>query len=202
MTGSKSSRTLLIFVKQPIPGRVKTRLGKSIGHPAAAEVYKKLLHHTKQEAMKVAAQRQVWYGQAVADDDLWQAPHFTRYAQPQEDLGGRMAFAFKEAFAQGAQKVVIIGSDCPQLSASVVEQAFEVLDHDEVVLGPAADGGYYLLGLRHFYDLFNRVNWSTAQVLAQTQEKIEQNGLSFQLLPTLSDLDTLEDLKKFPEYDP
>jgi rSAM/selenodomain-associated transferase 1 len=202
MTSSNPKNTLLIFVKQPIPKRVKTRLGKSIGHRQAAQVYQKLLAHTQKLALAVKAQRQVWYGHAIAPNDLWSRPEFSQHLQPQEDLGQRMAAAFQQAFNQGSQKVVIIGSDCPRLTTAIVEEAFATLAYKDVVLGPAIDGGFYLLGLRAWRPIFKNVAWSTANVLSQTLKNVKDQGLSYQTLTTLSDLDTVEDLKQFPEYDP
>ena len=98
-------------------------------------------------------------------------------------------------------KVVIIGSDCPELTATIIEDAFHALNTHDVVVGPSHDGGYYLLGLTEFYShLFDNINWSTSSVFHQTIEKMKTNEISFDLLPTLYDLDTIDDLEKFPRF--
>lgn len=203
MSCSDHEATLLIFVKTPRPGAVKTRLGKTRGHDTAVAVYQKLLEHTAAVVAPLPVEKVIWYGNAVPKQDLWAdtTPH--RKAQaPNATLGQRMENAFREAFDQGQRRVVIIGSDCPELSTDLLEEAFARLRKNPVVLGPAADGGYYLLGLQKLYPLFTGIDWSTDQVLSQTQTKLAQLGLTPYLLPTLHDLDLAEDLAKFPAYDP
>jgi rSAM/selenodomain-associated transferase 1 len=201
MSDTKPKQSLLVFVKNPLSGKVKTRLGKSIGYPQAAQVYRKLLAHTKQQILRLKADVQIWYGDAINNQDLWSQTGFSKHLQIQEDLGQRMNNAVEKAFAEGAHKVVVIGSDCPEISTQVLQQAFEELKKHDVVIGPANDGGYYLLGFSKYYNLFNNIAWSTSTVLPQTLAQIKTSQLSHFLLPELVDLDTVEDLKKFPEYD-
>lgn len=201
MSAATFENTLLVFVKNPLAGKVKTRLGKSIGYPQAAKVYQQLLAHTKQQILGLKADVQIWYGDFVNEADLWSNAGFSKHLQVQKDLGQRMKSAMEQAFQQGAQKVVIIGSDCPEISTAILNQAFETLQTKDAVIGPANDGGYYLLGFSKFHNLFENIAWSTATVLPQTLAKLEAAQLSYGLLPQLVDLDNLEDLKKFPEYE-
>jgi rSAM/selenodomain-associated transferase 1 len=203
MSLSAASDTLLIFVKTPRPGAVKTRLGKTLGHENAVVVYQKLLAHTAKVVKPLPVEKVVWYGNQPPHSDRWVAIAHQRKAQnPEASLGTRMAKAFKTAFDQGRQRVVIIGSDCPELSSALLEEAFTELKRHPVVIGPAADGGYYLLGMQKPYPLFENIDWSTDKVLRQTQAKTQELGLEAHLLPTLHDLDHEKDLAKFPAYDP
>lgn len=203
MSLSAASDTVLIFVKTPRPGAVKTRLGKTLGHEKAVIVYQKLLAHTAEVVKPLPVEKVVWYGNQPPDEDRWVAIAHQRKAQdPEASLGARMAKAFETAFDQGRQRVVIIGSDCPELSPALLTEAFTQLERHSVVIGPAADGGYYLLGMQEPYPLFENIDWSTDKVLRQTQAQIEQLGLKTHLLPTLYDLDNEKDLAKFPAYDP
>ena len=112
----------------------------------------------------------------------------------------RMEAAFQEAFDAGANKVLIIGSDCPELSGEILEQAFELLDQHDFVLGPVPDGGYYLLGMRHLEPaVFRDIVWSTETVGAKTLEKIADLGKTVVLLPMLDDIDEAEDWKAYLE---
>lgn len=188
-------------MKHPEAGKVKTRLGKDIGHERAVKVYQKLIDHTRAVALQMSLQREVWYGAEIRRDDQWPETHFQKKLQSGRDLGERMANAFRSAFADGARKVLIIGSDCPELSKPHLVKALNALDYTDVCLGPARDGGYYLLGLNSEQALFEAIPWSTAKVFSKTLEKIREKHLSYYLLPELSDLDTLEDLKNFPAYD-
>ncbi|MDZ7845461.1 MAG: TIGR04282 family arsenosugar biosynthesis glycosyltransferase [Owenweeksia sp.] len=131
--------------------------------------------------------------------DDWPASFFEKKLQSGSDLGERMKAAFQQAFEAGFQKVVIIGSDCPEIGAKVIEQAFDQLDETQVVLGPANDGGYYLLGMNGLFNLFDDVNWSTATVRQETCDKVKAANLTFKELPELTDLDTIDDLVKFPK---
>ena len=196
----KNLRNLIVFVKNPIKGRVKTRLGETIGNAEAVRVYQALLAKTKSVISDLSTDRIVYYGDFINDNDLWSSTHFKKALQTGETLGNRMQNAFQESFEKGYQKVIIIGSDCPELSAEIIEQAYQLLDVYDVVLGPAEDGGYYLLGTKCFIpEIFNLSAWSTATVLEETLAIIQKHSLSHQLLPTLSDVDYEEDYIKFKD---
>lgn len=187
---------LIIFVKNPELGKVKTRLSQTIGNEQALHIYISLLHHTKTISLEVAANRAVYYTDFIDTNDLWPENRFRKYLQTGDDLGGRMKSAFAAAFAEDFERVVIIGSDCPQLASTHVEQAFDLLNNYDVVIGPAVDGGYYLLGMKQLIpELFIHKAWSSDQVLLQTIADIQHLHLSYYLLETLRDIDTEEDLK-------
>lgn len=193
---------LLIFVKNPEKGRVKTRLAQDIGDEKALTAYEKLLHYTRKiiYSMKTEAIRQVWYSRFVPDDDHWFKGKFEKKVQQGETLGERMRLAFEKAFASGFDKAVIIGSDCAQLTGDILDKAYQELGVSDVVIGPSEDGGYYLLGMKDFHpELFDNINWSTQRVYEQTQSRIIQSGLTLSTLPVLNDVDTIEDWNEVKE---
>ena len=186
---------LIIFVKHPEAGKVKTRLAATVGHPAALAVYEHLLRHTCEVALTVPVNRHVYYGDVVPKSDLWSEAGFDRQRQIQGDLGVRMYQAMEDYFAGGASKVVLIGSDVATISPAHLQAAFDALDTHEVVIGPAKDGGYYLIGLsKSFPEVFNNINWSTHTVLEETIRQVLNAGHSYTLLELLSDVDYEEDL--------
>lgn len=188
-------RHLIIFIKNAALGRVKTRLAATVGDVRALEVYLKLLAITQKMALEVDCQRRLYYSDRVEEEDAWSGAQFAKYVQQGNDLGERMHGAFIASFAEGASKAIIVGSDCPELSAGIVEDAFAALDGHDVVVGPAEDGGYYLLGMRARYAaFFEHKAWSTPTVLADTLADAERLGLSVALMPMLNDIDDEGDL--------
>lgn len=194
---------LLVFVKAPRPGEVKTRLGVVIGASAAARLYRALaervLARTRPE--NGAYERVLVFAPPDAEDDVrsW-LPGETCERQADGDLGVRMASAFDRAFAEGASRVILIGTDAPDLSREHVQAALAALAalaHQDLVLGPSTDGGYYLVGLRGPCPrLFEDVRWSTPSVLGETLTRARELGLRVHLLAPLSDIDTLADLRQ------
>jgi rSAM/selenodomain-associated transferase 1 len=192
-------RLLLVFVKNPVWGRVKTRLARTIGDGRALWVYEKLLEHTRQAARGVAAQRWVCYSDFVPAADAWLKGGFAARRQEGETLGDRMQEAFRQGFAAGYGPIVIIGSDCPEMSPALLEEAFRQLVSFPVVLGPATDGGYYLLGMNYLVEsLFQDKPWSTPNVLAETVADLQRADIPYALLPVLSDVDEAADLAHLP----
>jgi rSAM/selenodomain-associated transferase 1 len=186
---------LLIFIKNPEPGKVKTRLAADIGKEKAFKIYRKLLSHTIKVAQKVDVKRQVWYSSFINRNDFIEGEYFDKKLQSGENLGERMYQAFKKGFDEGYRKIVIIGSDCPDITPALLQQAYEELENHDLVIGPSADGGYYLIGMKNPHsELFLDVEWSTEHVLAQTIEKSKNLSLHLFLLPELNDIDTIEDL--------
>jgi hypothetical protein len=186
---------LMVFAKNPDLGKVKTRLAKTIGEEKALAVYLKLLEHTYAIADKAFADKAIFYSDRVEEFDILDYYKFPKFLQKGKDLGERMDRAFGEAFAQGYGKVVIIGSDCYELTDEIIQHAFDLLDEKNVVLGPAKDGGYYLLGMnRHYSHLFRDKKWSTPDVLLDTIIDIQKLKLKYALLPTLNDVDEEDDL--------
>ena len=192
------SQALLLFIKNPVKGKVKTRLAASIGDERALDIYKLLLAHTRQVALGLnTTKRHLFYDQWIEMEDDWSKTDFQKHLQYSGGLGKRMAKAFEHVFEQGAEKLVIIGSDCAQLQSSDVEEAFLALDQADVVFGPAMDGGYYLCGMRvNEPAVFELKAWSTATVLEESIALCRDNGLSVRLLKSLSDIDTIEDWEK------
>lgn len=190
---------VLIFVRAPELGRVKTRLAAEIGAEAALRVYRRLAEHAVAEAraLEPRASVRVHFTPADAGDSVraWLGGGPAYLPQADDDLGGRMRAAFAEAFAAGFRRVVIIGSDLPDVSAGLLRDAFARLDSAPVVLGPARDGGYYLLGMREMVGgVFAGVPWSTDRVLARTMEILSGAGIEPALLPMLADVDEAGDL--------
>ncbi|MCC9137852.1 TIGR04282 family arsenosugar biosynthesis glycosyltransferase [Pontibacter silvestris] len=191
----KQPELLILFVRNPELGKVKTRLAASVGPIAALNIYVRLLKHTLLATQHLTAEKVVYYSDKVETDDLWPDEKYQKKLQPTGDLGDKMSAAFAAAFAEGYSSVVIIGSDCQQLTQKIVELAFRKLQEHDVVIGPALDGGYYLLGMRHYYPkLFRDKRWSSAHVFPDTVQDVEELNLSYALLPLLSDLDYIEDL--------
>ncbi|MEM9991254.1 MAG: TIGR04282 family arsenosugar biosynthesis glycosyltransferase [Bacteroidota bacterium] len=185
----KQENALLIFIKNPELGKAKTRLAATVGDERALAIYKELLRHTRHIAEATEATRLLFYSKFINDEDDWQGRHFQKHLQADGDLGKKMQTAFELALGQH-QKAVIIGSDCASLNAEIVAQAFQKLEEVPFVIGPATDGGYYLLGMHQFTpSLFENIPWSTSQVLPKTIQKIAALQQDYFLLPTLSDID-------------
>lgn len=190
--------TLLIFIRNPILGKVKTRLARTVGEEEALHIYQFLLEKTRLAALGCNAERWLFYSDAVETSDQWTTDLFQKHIQHSGDLGERMQAAFHQAFDAGAEKVLIIGSDCPQLNGAGLQQAFERLDGVDFVLGPVPDGGYYLLGMKTLEpSVFQGIEWSTDTVQEATLEKIRELGKTVALLPVLSDVDTEADWKAY-----
>lgn len=183
---------LLIFVKNPMPGTVKTRIAYTVGNERAVAVYRHLLAYTQQITRMLPWKRVVYYGDFINTTDGWS--EYQKFQQTGADLGERMLNAFAEQFAAGARRVVIIGSDCLQIKPDHLKQAFRALDTVDVVLGPATDGGYYLLGMKQLHPfLFQDKLWSQPTLLTQTLNNLNQNNLSCTLLEELTDIDEWDD---------
>ena len=190
-----SSTALVIFVRNPILGQVKTRLAKDIGDERALAIYLQLLQHTLEITRDLSFRKFIYYADEVSDYDLWSVPGYTKRKQNGTDLGERMLNSFKELFDQGFTQIMIIGSDCLQLQTEHLQEAVVLLESSAAVIGPASDGGYYLLGLTKLYpDLFVNKPWSTDQVFAKTIDDFNNQGISFALLEELSDIDDITDL--------
>ncbi|RYU78248.1 TIGR04282 family arsenosugar biosynthesis glycosyltransferase [Hymenobacter persicinus] len=187
---------LLIFARHPELGRVKTRLARTLGDEAALAVYEELLALTRAAANGLApAHKTVWFAEPALTPGPNRWPDCEQRLQPAGNLGHRMVTAFAQAFASGATAAVIIGTDCPELTTTHLEQAFQQLQTHDVVLGPAEDGGYYLLGMNRLHLLlFANKTWSTDSVLADTVADSQELGLRLALLPKLQDVDTEADL--------
>lgn len=174
---------------------VKTRLANAIGERHALAVYRKLAQHTMDVTHALTVDKAVYYSDQIEAGDLWADTRYQKRLQRGDDLGQRMSHAFADAFREGCERVCIIGTDCLELSPETVRQAFKALEHHDVVIGPAEDGGYYLLGTKQFHsELFVGKKWGSSAVFQDTKEDILRAGLSFFDLPVLRDVDREEDL--------
>ena len=185
---------IIIFVRNPELGKVKTRVAATVGDEAALQIYKQLLLHTMEVADKKYADKFVFYHEQIEPDDIWNKKGFHKKLQSGSNLGEKMKNAFTFVFSEGYNKVIIIGSDCLQLNTDIVHEAFAALDQKDTVIGPAKDGGYYLLGMKKNYGfLFDNKTWSTESVFDESMRDMQQQHLSTGLLPLLTDVDTEAD---------
>ncbi len=191
---------LVIFAKYPIPGTVKTRLAAQIGAEPAAKLYSRFIEHILDTMTRRRIAEKVVVAVTPPDSVNRFARRFPgadRYeAQlPDDDLGKRMLAVFQEASNMHVKKTVIIGTDSPTLPANYVLEAFSMLESHDVVLGPAKDGGYYLIGAKKPHpELFEDIPWSTARVLEKTIAALDRLRLRYVLLPEYFDVDEIADL--------
>lgn len=189
-----SDEVLVVFLRAPIPGRVKTRLAASVGAEAACEVYRALASHVVGAVRNGPWHTQLWVDAVDGSEHVRDWLGMEPLVQQGDDLGARMRHAVDVA----SGPCVVIGTDAPDVDASVVAEAFSALEHADVVIGPAYDGGFYLIGLRcPMPGVFDRVAWSTEQVLQQTVGNAVNAGSRVQLLAPLRDIDTLDDLHTY-----
>lgn len=192
---------LLIFTRNPELGKCKTRLAKTIGDENALAVYKILLQHTVNTTKNLICDKAVYYSVQVRENDLWDATIYQKHQQYGEDLGERMRNAFKKGFEAGYQHVLIVGSDLYDLRAEHIEKAIGLLNTNDIVIGPALDGGYYLLGMKKLHEkVFTNKDWGTETVRKDTLSDLKNNKVS--LLETLNDIDVFEDIKDYEVFKP
>jgi rSAM/selenodomain-associated transferase 1 len=195
---SNKKDLLLIFTRNPELGKIKTRLAKGVGDQSALEIYKFLLNHTAGVTENLEVAKEVWYSEDIWKEDIWNNDVFTKKMQQGDSLGERMQHAFEEGFENGFEKIIIIGSDLYDLKTEDLLDAFKKLGNSNYVIGPAQDGGYYLLGMKKpFYKVFKNKSWGTPTVFSETMEDLE--GKEVILLETRNDIDTLEDMKEFED---
>jgi rSAM/selenodomain-associated transferase 1 len=187
---------LVVFARQPVVGRVKSRLAAGIGAARAAAVYEALLEHTVKTARESRVEAEIWF--AEDPDARWAKALGLPYeTQEAGDLGRRMAGCFDHLFDGGSTKVVLIGSDTAHLEPDHILTAMDVLDDHPVVLGPADDGGYWLIGQQTpGFDLFRGIPWSRPTTLAATRARLQSLGADWFELESLPDIDTVEDLRR------
>jgi uncharacterized protein len=186
---------LIIFVRNPEIGKVKTRLAATIGDEKALAIYFQLIAHTRSISEAVQVDKALYYSNFIDREDFWDNHVFDKKLQRGNDLGDRMSNAFNEAFNNGYQSVCIIGTDCWELNQPLLDAAFQALKKYEVVIGPARDGGYYLLGMKSLHEsLFKNKVWSTDAVFRDTIRDINALKLSCFTLPELNDVDEEKDL--------
>ena len=194
----KSKNLLLIFTRNPELGKAKTRLAKTVGDETALEIYKFLLERTRDISSKVNADKAVCYSVKIRENDIWNPEVYQKHQQFGDDLGIRMLNAFKNGFEAGYEKVMIIGSDLYDLSEKNIEKAFVALNTNDVVIGPAEDGGYYLLGMNALQEnVFKNKEWGTASVRKDTLKDLIDKKVK--LLEFKNDIDVYEDIINIPE---
>lgn len=195
----KSENLLLIFTRNPELGKVKTRLAKDVGEKSALKIYEFLLNHTAAVTKNLAVTREVYYSEAIWEQDVWDNELYSKKLQQGEDLGDRMLQAFKESFKNGYKNIIIIGSDLYELETKDLQSAFHLLEQKEAVIGPALDGGYYLLGMNKLYpEVFKQKAWGTSSVLGATLEDLK--GTDLGVLETRNDVDHFSDIKDHPHF--
>jgi uncharacterized protein len=200
------TETLIIFSRYPEPGKTKTRMIPALGALGAAELQQKMTEHTLKTAIALKLSRNLaievhFAGGNIQSMTEWLGEDFDYIPQVLGDLGHKMHSSFERAFALGNQRVVIIGTDCPDIEQTILTQAFDSLERHDLVLGVAEDGGYYLIGLNQpIAELFQNIIWGTEQVLNQTKNIAQQLKLNVHYLPTLADVDRPKDLKIWQKY--
>jgi rSAM/selenodomain-associated transferase 1 len=191
-------KAIIIFIKNPVPGKVKTRLAATVGNEKALDIYLQLIAHTLGEAEEVDADKFIFFSDVIDEAIGSNEKPFHKTVQQGKDLGEKMLNAFANVFIKGYKKTIIIGTDCPGINSAILNEAFEKLAVAEIVIGPAADGGYYLLGMTKLHtELFYNIEWGTNSVLWSTIEKCAKNKVSHSLLKALSDVDEEKDLVHF-----
>lgn len=199
------SSQIMIFTRYPEPGRTKTRLIPALGAEGAARLHCRMTEHILEEALALARRQTLlvsvhYEGGSRQRMSSWLGKEAILQRQVSGNLGRRMQKAFKWVFDRGARQSVLVGSDIPGLDRAIMEQALDHLERRDLVLGPARDGGYYLIGMNHTVpansrnSLFASMPWGTGEILSRTLEAARRAGLSFSLLPPLHDLDRPADL--------
>jgi len=186
---------LIIFTRNPELGKVKTRLATTVGDHSALNIYKFLLQHTVSATKDLPFKKQVHYSEKVRDNDIWDNSVYHKEQQHGVDLGDRMEYAFQKGFEEGFKNIILIGSDLYDISQLDLETAFNALKKHNFVLGPAEDGGYYLVGMNRMNSLlFKHKKWGSNTVLKETLSNLKNE--SYQLLPLRNDIDTFEDIRE------
>ncbi len=200
-TKQLSKNLLLILTRNPELGKCKTRLAAKVGDQAALEIYNFLLDKTVSFTKDLKVEKWVYYSETIWMDDIWDNKVYKKKLQVGNDLGERMMNAFDEGFKAGFENIIIIGSDMFHLDQTDLEAAFsKLMDHD-FVLGPAEDGGYYLLGMKSLKkELFQNKEWGTNTVLADTLSDIKDEKFVF--LDEKNDVDYYEDIKDIEAFAP
>ncbi len=192
---------MIFFLKYPEKGRVKTRLSRVLGEEFVYELYRCFIDDILSEAKKCPHDIIIsCFACSSSEISHFLGEEFIYEDQRGNDLGERMYNALSDAFSRGYDQVVLFGSDIPDISERILDKAFDSLDHHDLVIGPSADGGYYLIGCNRDSfrkELFYDVTWSTSLVFFETLNKIEKLSLSCFILDELFDIDEVNDLKAF-----
>jgi rSAM/selenodomain-associated transferase 1 len=186
---------LIIFYRNPKAGKVKTRLAATVGDQKALEIFRTLSLRTKVITETLQVEKIVFYSDSIDLIDIWSNATYLKALQHGENLGEKMKSAFDAAFETGYSSVCIIGTDCYELTTEIIERAFEGLKSADAVIGPARDGGYYLLGMnRPHQEVFQGKAWSTETVFRETIRDFDQLQVKYVILQVLRDVDSEDDL--------
>lgn len=186
---------LIIFYRNPELGKVKTRLAATLGDAKAFSIYLLLADHTRRITVDLLIHKAVFYSHHIDIRDGWSEEKYQKHVQSGDDLGDRMMHSFETGFNAGYKSICIIGTDCLELTSTIIEEAFLKLQTHDVVLGPAHDGGYYLMGMNKLYpSLFKNKTWGTPTVLMRTLKDLKTLDLNFWQLCHLNDVDEEKDL--------
>lgn len=195
-----TKKAVIVFVKNPEPGNVNTRLAEEIGEAGAVDIYRQLLQHTHDVLIPVSAGKFIFYADEINRLDLWETNSFYKQLQHGNDLGERMQHAFSFLFELDYERVLIIGSECPQLSTDHLNNAFELLETHDVCIGPVDNGEYYLLGLHAIHPaFFSNKAWGTNTVYNSTLNDAKEAGLSVAAIEKLRDVSTSKDWLELKE---
>lgn len=185
---------LIIFTRNPELGKCKTRLAATVGDESALNIYKFLLDHTKNITQGLNIGKWLYYSDDIWENDIWDSSDYAKKVQSGNDLGERMSNAFIDGFNAGYEKIIIIGSDMYDLTENDLLEAFNLLDQHDYIIGPAIDGGYYLLGMKIFNPaLFNNKIWGSNTVFQATIQDLR--NMDYGLLAPKNDIDYFEDIK-------
>lgn len=207
------SNNIIVFLRNNQAGKVKTRLAATVGNDVAAQIYQELCTQTRLALEEHSVRSFVYYSDFIVQSDDWDSPLFVKKLQHGDNLGQRMSAACREVLSLNdvpdldsfdpktmdiKRKVLLIGTDCPYITPRILEAAWQVLSLHDVVIGPAVDGGYYLIGLNEWRDeIFSLSEWSTSTVCKETITILENMGLTYALLPMLEDIDREEDWDRY-----
>ncbi|MBU1679044.1 MAG: TIGR04282 family arsenosugar biosynthesis glycosyltransferase [Bacteroidetes bacterium] len=199
--GKSNRASIMVFARYPVEGKVKTRLAFSIGQKYATEFYKIIAKKITEEIKSIRrSNKYIFYSKLSEKEQImsWLGSKFFYALQEGISLGEKMQNAFQKVFSNGAEKAIIFGTDIPDLSAEIITKAVSALDQKDIVIGPAKDGGYYLLGMKKYTpELFDDIQFSTKTVMTETLDKINSMRLTFELLEELQDIDTENDLVRW-----
>lgn len=185
------NNALVVFTKNPVAGKVKTRLAKDIGNTMALKVYMQLLKHTRIITQDLEfCENKIFYDEFIPARDNWKEEYYDKYLQGEGDLATKMRNAYKTMFDEGYKRVIIISPDCPELTGARIKQAFAILRNKDFVIGPLKDGGYYLLGMSEYSpEVIDNMEFGTGNTCAETIKRFEEIGASYKELPETYDVD-------------
>jgi uncharacterized protein len=180
-------------------GEVKTRLAADVGDEAALEIYKFLLEQTVSATRELEVVKQVYYSEEIIQNDIWDTGTYAKKLQMGNGLGERMQNAFEEGFRSGYENIIVIGSDLFDLCMEDLEKAFSLLQDNDFVIGPAEDGGYYLLGMKRIFpQIFQQKKWGTSSVFRETLKDLREEDVAY--LEYRNDVDVYGDIKGKKEF--